>query len=1098
MSSKFFTNRNGNSLLTKFEGVFTNLVNLYAFHAVVGYFRASGYFAIREYLLKIPEVKILVGINVDKLSADAQRRGLLFDGNDEKTRDEFVKWMQQDIKEARYAKEVEQGVLTFMQDVMDKKIELRAHKSQKLHSKIYVFLPQGFNEHTDGRVITGSSNLTDAGLGSGKYYHNYEFNVELREFTDVSFAENEFQELWKESTPILPADLTQIKDKSHLDKEFKPFELYIKFLIEYFGRNIEYDPETVGDVPSSFKKLSYQVDAVNEGYQMLMDHNGFILADVVGTGKTVMATMLAKRFIIANGTAHTKILVIYPPALEKSWKRTFKQFGIDRYAKFVSNGSLDKIIKEDINYWTKEEYDLVLVDEAHRFRNHQSQAFQNLQIICKAGRLTNGIIEGNQKKVVLISATPLNNHPRDLYYLLSLFQNIRRSTLPETNLQRYFGRAFDEYRHIQRTDPPDMDRLRTLYTDIRERIVKPITIRRTRADLTGTERYRQDLDDQGIRFPDMADPVAIQYQMSPALEQLFYTTILCLTDADQIQYMRYQAITQLEDRVREEYYPLYREQSAFGLAGIMRTRFVKRLESSFYAFKQSLGTFHSATKFMLQAYQNGKVFISPDLDINYLLEKGLDEEEIEEAVLELSDTKPGNRVFNSSDFKPTFAEGLQQDLTILTHLCEAWEQVEEDPKWDKFRYLLENELFAQPRNREKKLVVFSESKDTSDYLVRRMREAGFTDMLAVSAENRKALFECILENFDANYDRSFKNDYNIIVTTEVLAEGVNLHRSNVIVNYDTPWNATRLMQRIGRVNRIGSKAPTIYNYNFYPSAQGDGMIELYKKSYLKLQGFHTVFGEDARVYTLEEIIEQFRLFNQVGEQRDIRLEYLEFIRKFRADQPDEFRRIKKLPRKARTGRRPKTNDESYAGSSICFVQNDFKKELYLTDNNHIRELTFEEAVRVFEAQANEESVTLPEFHFEHISRTVRKFDADMQAQQQPTPVSEQADARTNYAKAFLRQLHPHALTDQFEVAYRKLIPLLDEGTYINLTIDLDRLRRESQKRGKLAGIEQAVIKIAEKYTSKLNLADEQPEGDEKPQKLLSAEPEIIISETFTK
>lgn len=1017
-----------------------------------------------------------------------------------------MRWMQQDIKEARYAKEVEDGILTFMQDVMDKRIEIRAHNSQKLHSKIYVFLPKNFSENTDGRVITGSSNLTDYGLGSGKFAFNYEFNVELRDHSDVSFAEQEFQELWKESTAILPEDFQQVKNKTHLGQEYKPFDIYIKFLIEYFGRTIEYDPETVGDVPNNFKKLSYQVDAVNQGYQMLMDHNGFFLADVVGTGKTVMGTMLAKRFILANGSAHSKILVVYPPALEKAWKRTFRQFGIDRYAKFISNGSLDKIINEDINYWPKEDYDLVLVDEAHRFRNHRSIAFQNLQIICKAGRLENGLVQGNQKKVVLISATPLNNHPRDIYYLLSLFQNIRRSSLSETNLQRYFGRVFEQYERIRRQPKPDMDKLRILYTDIRERIIKPITIRRTRADLLATEQYRNDLADQQIVFPSVAEPTAIQYELGPQLEPLFYDTILCLTDPERIQYMRYQAISQLNDNVRDEFYPNASELSAVSLAGIMRTRLVKRLESSFYAFKESLDTFRKATEFMLDAFRNGKVYITPDLDINALLEKGLSEEEIEEEVLRKGDVKAGNRVFDSGEFKPGFQEGLQHDLTILTRLCEEWEKVNTDPKWHAFRHLLETELYRQPRNLEQKLVIFTESKDTSDYLVRQMKAAGLGRVLAISSENRKALFEAVLENFDANYEKPFKNDYDTIVTTEVLAEGVNLHRSNIIVNYDTPWNATRLMQRIGRVNRIGSRAPVIYNYNFYPSAEGDAMIDLYNKSYVKLQGFHTAFGEDARVYTLQEIVEQFRLFQQGGNaDRDIRLEYLEYLRKFRAEQPTEFLRIKRLPRKARTGREampPNSLSNANAaasGTSLCFVQSDLKKELYVVRDNKAHNLTFEQAARLFEATPDEAAHPLPGWHFEQINVAVRAFDQEQEAQQ-VTPIAEHADARTNTAKKFLRTLRPNALTDQFEVAYTKLMPLLDEGTYINLTIDLDQLRRKTQKAGKLTAIEKEVIKIADKYTSKLNLADEQANQEltaaETVVNRTPVEPEIIISETF--
>src|SRR5690606_36599111 len=163
-------------------------------------------------------------------------------------------------------------------------------------------------------------NLTDAGLGL-KSSPNYELNVALKDFDDVKFSKDVFKELWAEATPILPVDIQAFKERSHIDQTFKPYELYIKFLIEYFGNNIDYDPDTIGELPKNYKKLSYQVDAVNQGFQMLLDHDGFFLADVVGLGKTVVAANIAKRFLIANGSQNTKILIVYPPAVEKNWKQ---------------------------------------------------------------------------------------------------------------------------------------------------------------------------------------------------------------------------------------------------------------------------------------------------------------------------------------------------------------------------------------------------------------------------------------------------------------------------------------------------------------------------------------------------------------------------------------------------------------------------------------------------------------------------------------------------------------------------------------------------------------------------------------------------------
>ena len=161
--------------------------------------------------------------------------------------------------------------------------------------------------------------------------------------------------LWKDSTQILPADIKQFKEKTHIGQTFTPYEIYLKFLIEYLGRNIDYDPDTMGDLPKTFKKLSYQVDAVNQGFQCMLDHNGFFLADVVGLGKTVVAAMITKRFLIANGTQASKVLVVFPPAVEKNWKDTFRQFGIDKHTKFITNGRLEKILNGDTDYWPKED-----------------------------------------------------------------------------------------------------------------------------------------------------------------------------------------------------------------------------------------------------------------------------------------------------------------------------------------------------------------------------------------------------------------------------------------------------------------------------------------------------------------------------------------------------------------------------------------------------------------------------------------------------------------------------------------------------------------------------------------------------------------------
>ncbi len=195
--------------------------------------------------------------------------------------------------------------------------------------------------------------------------------------------------------------------ESYLRDDLTPFELYMKFLIEYFGPAIEYDPNAESDLPKGYKNLSYQTDAVNDGWLKLQKHSGFFLADVVGLGKTVVAARIAKKFYYYNGfpTHRSRILVIVPPAMKEPWQTALDKFNIDDSARVVTNGSLHKIKPAEA-----EKFDLIIVDEAHKFRNDTAGSYTLLQKLCKTRtrhRLPDGTFAA--KKVILISATPLNN-----------------------------------------------------------------------------------------------------------------------------------------------------------------------------------------------------------------------------------------------------------------------------------------------------------------------------------------------------------------------------------------------------------------------------------------------------------------------------------------------------------------------------------------------------------------------------------------------------------------------------------------------------------------------------------------------------------------
>ena len=352
----------------------------------------------------------------------------------EKAKEIYHGGFKDDIINAKYSAEVEEGILQMCDDLMSGRLQMRIHATKSLHAKFYLCLPQEHTENSDGWVIMGSSNISDAGLGT-KQAPQYELNVAMKDYDDVKYCSDEFWKLWNEAVVLTADDIAEFKNKTYLGYQPTPYELYIKVLIDTFGDQVE-DDFTI-QLPKGVKEYKYQIDAVIQGYQILMKHNGLFLADVVGLGKTMIATMIAKRFIEVNGK-NTNVLVVYPPALEDNWKNTFKLFSIYKKAQFITNGSLSKILEGRDQYKSKEEFDLIIVDEAHGFRSDSSGKYDELQKICKSACANRGLLNSVQKKVMLLSATPLNNTPEDLQNQLLLFQNSQSCTIDGIpNLRSY-------------------------------------------------------------------------------------------------------------------------------------------------------------------------------------------------------------------------------------------------------------------------------------------------------------------------------------------------------------------------------------------------------------------------------------------------------------------------------------------------------------------------------------------------------------------------------------------------------------------------------------------------------------------------------------
>lgn len=1098
-NSHIFTNRDGNTLMKEFEGVLQHNPQIRNLDAVVGFLRASGYFSLRPFLDSINKVRVLIGIDVDKYIAEAARQGKLFFGAEDDVKQDCLRQIRKDIESSNYRKEIEDGMFQMVQDLIDGKLELRAHPSKKIHAKIYVLYPDDFNQYTQGMAITGSSNLSGNGLGITEE-RQYEFNVKMTQHEDVQFAKDEFEQLWEEAKgcEITADDLKTSIDRTYLKGDVSPYDLYIKMLMEYFSdRILETDNDDPFDMPDGYTKYDYQMDAVIEGYQKLIRYDGFFLADVVGLGKTVIATMIAKKFLIENGRDHTKILVVYPPAVEQNWKTTFKDFGIDKYANFISNGSLSKVLDEDnYNYWNADEYDLVLVDEAHKFRSHTTSAFEQLQEICKMPRVETGNIPGYKKKVMLISATPMNNTPADLYNEILLFQDPRHSTIDGVgNLTAFFAPLIVEFRKLRNNPDADIRDFKKLAEKVRDRVIKPLTVRRTRTDIESVPRYNKDVNG----FPKVERPVESRYELNEHLANLFERAMQTLDK--ELTYARYQAIAFLKPEVSNGLYD-NAELISRSLAGIRKNGLVKRLESSFYAFQVSIQNFRQANQNMLDMFANDKVFIAPDLDINLLLENGLSEEEIEEKLNAKAETNPKNAVFHADDFRPEFVEMLRADQAILEKMWNDWQDIsdDDDSKFAKFNELLKHELFKAERNPEQKLVVFSESVDTVEYLERRINRS---DVLVISSGNRSQQFKTIRENFDANYKTKL-NDYNIILTTDVLAEGVNLHRSNVIVNYDTPWNSTRLMQRIGRVNRIGSASKHIYNYVFYPSREGNREINLNQIAVSKIQTFHSTFGEDNQIYSQNEILDRnlSKLFDEAlkEQKKDFNQEipYYEELRSLYQTNRREYNRIAKLSLRSRTGRESRTVDGvTLSGDTLVFLKTNFRKVFFLVSEN-AEEISVLDALKYFKATPDEKPAERIKEHHQHVEKALVKFRTirDTEIQQEETSKEAQGNMGAQVTTAislltnFMREIDDNDL--YLKVAQLKT--LAERGVITYIAKRLQRIQKDLRRVSGKARMTHdealaEIIEMAKKYAP-YYMAEEALLNEKE------SDAEIILSESF--
>ncbi|MCL2028681.1 MAG: SNF2-related protein [Bacteroidales bacterium] len=888
-SDHFITNTGEKSLGKTLNNILPKTETL---DFLVGYFYFSGIEQLRDNIAD-KKMRILVGMDMDKkflgklTDVDFEVRKQR--SSKQAIRKEFMESLTEIINTTDLLEtdKTEETFNIYYKKIKDGTLEIRKTKDPH-HAKMYIFSfkeSETENGDTLGRVITGSSNLTYSGLEGQN-----EINVQFYRNTEYKDAKSIFETLWDDAVVIADKDhINEFEDGviKHiwLEKLPSPYLLYIRCLYEYFHIDTSKRIRTPRDITKDrFSNLKYQIDAVRLAISTIEKHNGVIVSDVVGLGKSIIGSAVANNL-------NLKTIVIAPPHLVPQWKDYMNDFRVS-YSEVLSRGNIEKALEyyreksDDGDKW------LIIIDEAHNYRNEFTQDYGMLHELC----------QGN--KVILLTATPFNNQPADIYSLLKLFQIPTKSTLQTcNNLGLEFRDLISKYKTLKKdqkdkklTDSEVEHEIKKISDRIRG-IIQPLIIRRSRLDLRSIPEYDKDIKEQGVDFSEVDDPQLVDYALGD-LSDLYISTLQRIspksdmsayveyldTEEDEIDTFkddedlpentfkaaRYKPITYVPEKHFEAVikeiedtnldFNLFRGASR-NLASFMRTLLVRRFESSQYAFKISLENILNhcinvkkwiAKRDAVPIYKKGFL---PDIQQMYdnNSDTFLSADEMMEAEVAKLQTK-GLFELKTKYLTDDFFTDLDSDIKLLQELKDEWDKVTNDPKADEFRKILKKQLKNDPN---RKIVVFSQFADTVASLKEKLD--GLPVFAYTSGDSTPANKNTIRENFDAGLDeKRQKDDYQILIATDAISEGYNLHRAGAIFNYDIPYNPTRVIQRIGRINRINKKMfEKLYIYNYFPSELGESEIRVKEITTLKMAMIHAIMGEDTKILTKDEELKNF-------------------------------------------------------------------------------------------------------------------------------------------------------------------------------------------------------------------------------------------------
>ena len=995
MNNNFINNNNENASLKKrLEKLISASQEL---KFLVGFFYFSGWQEIYKKLQDNPNVtlKILVGLQVDKYLSTIVEIGLQDDSlSQEEHFSQFIKSMGFAINNAEMDNEEFYNQLEFFIHLLEEDRLIIRKTLKPNHAKLYLF--QLDNQYQDlfnvkGEFITGSSNLTKAGL-----HGQEEFNVEIKDY-GFDTAEAYFDELWETAVPITEAengkkiiiDFLKNKSQASLITPFEAYALILKTYIELQEAKKINDAITRLLDENGFEKYQYQLDAVNQALNVIETYNGVIIADVVGLGKSVIASLIANQL-------GKRGLILCPPGLignkkeNSGWWEYWNKFKLYNWD-IESSGNLEAVA-ESIQK-NNLEYEVIIVDEAHKFRNQDTAAYEALMDICRG------------KQVILLSATPFNNSPADVFSLLKLFIVPGASGITiEADLEGRFNaynyrfkrlsnilknhnsnnpekrrKAERDYEKMFGLKPPiDIAIVRAnvqaMANDIKS-IITPVVIRRNRLDLKTDFEYKKEISN----LSEVKDPEEQFYELSPEQSD-FYNRIIRDYFSETGRFKgaiykpnEYESQKKDEDKLSEDDNRVFQQQR--NLYDFMRRLLVKRFESSFGAFEKSIQRFLRTNKMVLSFIEKSGKYVLDRKVIENIYDDSDDADDftyeaIKEALEEfeknaVNRTKPKyTKIYdiNTFQFKKEFINDIKNDIELFEKIAQEIKDlniIKNDPKREAVLKTIKKVL-SKETNPKRKIVLFTEYTDTVRHLKPYFEKELEGRVLFCDGIITKKFAKELDANFNAKNNEQV-DEYDVLITSDKLSEGFNLNRAGLIINYDIPWNPTRVIQRVGRINRMSAKVfDELFIYNFFPTDQGSDIVKSREIAQQKMFLIHSALGEDSKIFDADEEPTPSGLFSKINKNPEedeelstatiIRNDYNEIVE----SHPEVIKKIKDLPNRVKTAKLFNENNVVVLrkkGMALFSIVHQYENE---KPNNKPVEKTFEELIKFVKCKPDEE------------------------------------------------------------------------------------------------------------------------------------------------